>query len=536
FPRHTVGCPSPVTYFPRISTKAYTEADRGVYNANQSLAGKFIVHQITVTMPKSFKLGCRKEYVVASTSTVKITNDSNPPARRIMPNRSRIRSRSAPPGLVTVHCATLKPEVYSELLLELKIGSTNYMNPIRYLNPPELTPEVELCVMPEVSPVHGHLMDPESKQDTEPECPSMPELIPMTGIFPKLEHSAMPKLSSVTGVFPQAKASAENELRLNQTYHSDQPASGIMPMCFKIRSRSAPPSLVTVQNVTFQPEEEPEVILVPEMGSINDMNPVRYLNPPELIPELELCAMPELSLVHGHFMDPELRQEPIRMREHSSMTGIFLETELRQMPNLIPMSVLVPEIRLSAESEHRLKNNHSSQPAREIIPTCSRIRVRSAPPRLVTVRNLTFKSEEEPAEIQEPEMGSINDMNPIHNLNPPELITELRRCLMQEITERTQQESKPSPKPAMSDGPGQSQKDALTLKRGPNGKLQEDENSHSIGQDDIPGHVIALCAHAITLPLTHVINASISQGIFPSKLKTSKIILIHKKHSDQESK
>ncbi|KAG8238567.1 hypothetical protein J437_LFUL017503 [Ladona fulva] len=54
-----------------------------------------------------------------------------------------------------------------------------------------------------------------------------------------------------------------------------------------------------------------------------------------------------------------------------------------------------------------------------------------------------------------------------------------------------------------------------------------------MGPDDIPRHVIAACAHAITLPLTHVINASISQGIFPSKLKTSKIIPIHKKNLEQ---
>ena len=54
---------------------------------------------------------------------------------------------------------------------------------------------------------------------------------------------------------------------------------------------------------------------------------------------------------------------------------------------------------------------------------------------------------------------------------------------------------------------------------------------HSLDVNDIPFKVIQYVATDIMNPLSHTINLSIEKGIFPSKLKTSKIIPIFKKGS-----
>jgi exonuclease III len=52
---------------------------------------------------------------------------------------------------------------------------------------------------------------------------------------------------------------------------------------------------------------------------------------------------------------------------------------------------------------------------------------------------------------------------------------------------------------------------------------------HSAGLDEVPSIILRHCAHLISTPLTEVINASFTEGIFPSTLKSSKIVPIHKK-------
>jgi hypothetical protein len=59
-------------------------------------------------------------------------------------------------------------------------------------------------------------------------------------------------------------------------------------------------------------------------------------------------------------------------------------------------------------------------------------------------------------------------------------------------------------------------------------------NCHSSGPDEIPGYLLVKCAHIITPPLTHIINISLNQGLFPSVLKISKIIPIYKKNSTHD--
>ena len=54
-------------------------------------------------------------------------------------------------------------------------------------------------------------------------------------------------------------------------------------------------------------------------------------------------------------------------------------------------------------------------------------------------------------------------------------------------------------------------------------------NSNATGVDQIPMKVIKISSAYIINPLTHVINLSFSEGHFPSTLKISKVIPIHKK-------
>lgn len=53
--------------------------------------------------------------------------------------------------------------------------------------------------------------------------------------------------------------------------------------------------------------------------------------------------------------------------------------------------------------------------------------------------------------------------------------------------------------------------------------------SNSAGMDEISTNLLKHIAHQISRPLTHIINTSIEKGIFPTKMKTGKIIPIYKK-------
>ena len=56
------------------------------------------------------------------------------------------------------------------------------------------------------------------------------------------------------------------------------------------------------------------------------------------------------------------------------------------------------------------------------------------------------------------------------------------------------------------------------------------KNSAATGVDDIPTHMLKLGAKIIAVPLTWIINASISSGKFPSLWKKAKVIPLHKKN------
>ena len=53
------------------------------------------------------------------------------------------------------------------------------------------------------------------------------------------------------------------------------------------------------------------------------------------------------------------------------------------------------------------------------------------------------------------------------------------------------------------------------------------KNSH--GYDGIPTKILKISTPFITSPLTYICNKSLSSGIFPSRLKFSEIIPLHKK-------
>lgn len=58
--------------------------------------------------------------------------------------------------------------------------------------------------------------------------------------------------------------------------------------------------------------------------------------------------------------------------------------------------------------------------------------------------------------------------------------------------------------------------------------ITELKNSNSFGDDNISNNLLKHCKNLISKPLTALINNSLSKGIFPNKLKISKIIPIHK--------
>lgn len=58
----------------------------------------------------------------------------------------------------------------------------------------------------------------------------------------------------------------------------------------------------------------------------------------------------------------------------------------------------------------------------------------------------------------------------------------------------------------------------------------------SSGYDYISTHHIKQIAHILSYPLTTLLNRSLSQGYFPTELKTAKIIPIHKKRRNTSTK
>lgn len=55
------------------------------------------------------------------------------------------------------------------------------------------------------------------------------------------------------------------------------------------------------------------------------------------------------------------------------------------------------------------------------------------------------------------------------------------------------------------------------------------KNSKASGYDGIVTKILKCCANVISKPLTHIINLSFSEGIFPDGLKVSVIKPLHKK-------
>lgn len=62
------------------------------------------------------------------------------------------------------------------------------------------------------------------------------------------------------------------------------------------------------------------------------------------------------------------------------------------------------------------------------------------------------------------------------------------------------------------------------------------KSTSSSGIDDVNAKVLKFCINEVSGPLTCLINKSLSQGIFPSKLKTSKVYPLHKQGSKKELK
>ncbi|KAL0861481.1 hypothetical protein ABMA27_009011 [Loxostege sticticalis] len=59
-------------------------------------------------------------------------------------------------------------------------------------------------------------------------------------------------------------------------------------------------------------------------------------------------------------------------------------------------------------------------------------------------------------------------------------------------------------------------------------------NTNSTGYDDINTKILKICADFMSCPLSHIINLSFEQGIFPNRLKTSVIKPIYKKGDPNE--
>ena len=62
-------------------------------------------------------------------------------------------------------------------------------------------------------------------------------------------------------------------------------------------------------------------------------------------------------------------------------------------------------------------------------------------------------------------------------------------------------------------------------------EIKKIDPNKSTGQDMIHPKLVNHAAHIISCPLAHVINCSLSQGVFPDKLKVAKVIPVYKKGS-----
>lgn len=58
-------------------------------------------------------------------------------------------------------------------------------------------------------------------------------------------------------------------------------------------------------------------------------------------------------------------------------------------------------------------------------------------------------------------------------------------------------------------------------------------NTNSVGYDDISTKILKVVAHSVSAPISHIINLSLSTGIFPKALKVSIIKPLHKKQSKE---
>ena len=55
------------------------------------------------------------------------------------------------------------------------------------------------------------------------------------------------------------------------------------------------------------------------------------------------------------------------------------------------------------------------------------------------------------------------------------------------------------------------------------------KNSKSCGTDNVDSYIIKLAKNEITPAITHIINLSIEQRIFPANWKIAKVVPLHKK-------
>jgi len=65
---------------------------------------------------------------------------------------------------------------------------------------------------------------------------------------------------------------------------------------------------------------------------------------------------------------------------------------------------------------------------------------------------------------------------------------------------------------------------------------RELKNKNSSGLDGIPNNLVKHTINLIVKPLTHIINVSISDGVFPDKLKVAKVCPIYKNKGSKEDK
>ncbi|XP_046666787.1 uncharacterized protein LOC124358532 [Homalodisca vitripennis] len=63
------------------------------------------------------------------------------------------------------------------------------------------------------------------------------------------------------------------------------------------------------------------------------------------------------------------------------------------------------------------------------------------------------------------------------------------------------------------------------------GIISSMKSKTSAGLDDFSSVMLKYCRYELLTPLLHVCNLSLGQGLFPSKMKTSKVVPLHKKGS-----